>query len=114
MKKPQVEMNYEKAEELVKNITIPNSQFRAVWTKEKGYCVGYESIQLTKHYETLDEALNQIGYGAKRDEQGEDILEKYGHVDFELIMRMIQAVIVLNQENNNLANLLIENDEKNN
>lgn len=98
-------LDYSKGEELTKNITIPNSQFQAKWIKDEGYAVGYEGFKLTRNYKTLDEALNQIGYGVDKDEEGEEILVKHGEVDFELIARLVKAIVILNDENNLISNI---------
>lgn len=90
-----------KPEELSRNIVIPNSQFMAKWTKEEGYAIGIENIKITKNFDTLDKALNQIGYGVKTDEDGDEVLEKYGETDFETIARIVKAIIILNNDNNN-------------
>lgn len=92
--------DYSKAEPTVKNIIIPNSQFCAKWEAEKGYAVGIENYQLTKHHETLEGALNEIGYGVDKDKEGEEILVKVGDIDFELITRIIKTLLIINKENN--------------
>lgn len=92
-------LDYSKAEPTIQNIVIPNSQFKAKWVKDEGYAIGYENVKLTRSYETLEKALNQIGYGVDKDNDGDEILVKVGEIDYELIMRMIKAVIVINNEN---------------
>lgn len=92
--------NLKSGEEIsVQNITIPNSMFGVKYVKKKGYAVGYENIKLTEDYETLEEALNQIGYGVDEDEQGDEILVKFGEVDFETIGRIVKAMLIINNEN---------------
>lgn len=89
----------------IKNIVIPNSEFRGLWKKDVGYSIGYESVKLTKDYETLEEALNQIGYGV----DNEDELVKYGDTDYEMIIRVIRAVLIVMSENKK-----VEENAKNN
>lgn len=88
-------LDYSKSEELIRNINIPNSQFQAKWIKNEGYAVGIEGIKLTKNYETLEEALNQIGYGVDVNENEEEILMKVGNIDYELIVRVIKALLII-------------------
>ncbi|UYD39172.1 MAG: hypothetical protein [Wigfec virus K19_83] len=94
------DFDYSKAEETQKNIVIPNSNFQAKWKKEEGYTIGIENIKLTKNYKTLEEALNQIGYGVEKDTEGDEILVKVGETDYEMIVRITRALIILNNENN--------------
>lgn len=98
-------LDFSKGEELTRNINIPNSQFQAKWMKDEGYAVGYEGFKLTRNYKTLEEALNQIGYGVDKDEEGDEILVKVGEVDFEIIARLIKAIVILNDENNLISNI---------
>lgn len=89
-------LDYSKAEELIRNINIPRSQFQAKWIKEDGYAIGINNVKITKGYETLEEALNQIGYGVDVDSEGDEILVKVGEIDFELIVRIIKALTIEN------------------
>lgn len=93
-------LDYSKAEELARNITIPNSVFHGKWVKDEGYAIGIENMKLTKNYKTLEEALNQIGYGVDKDKDGDEVLVKVGEVDYELIVRIMKSLIILNNENN--------------
>lgn len=88
-----------KSEILMKNITIPNSQFQAKWKNGEGYSIGYENIRITKNFETLEEALNKIGYGVDKDEEGDEILVKTGETDFETIAYIIKAMLIIYDEN---------------
>lgn len=88
--------DYSKAEQIIKNIVIPNSNFGAKWVEGEGYAIGYENVKLTKNYETLEEALNQIGYGTDR-EDNDAILVKVGEVDYEMIVRIIRAVLIVEE-----------------
>lgn len=97
--KNQNSLDYSKAEATVKNITIPNSQFKCKWVEGEGYAIGYENVKLTRGYETLEKALNQIGYGVDKDEDGDEILVKVGEVDYELIARIVRAVAIVMDEN---------------
>ncbi|UYL83846.1 MAG: hypothetical protein [Wigfec virus K19_81] len=97
-------LDYSKGEENFKNIIIPGSQFQAKWIKDEGYAVGIENIKLTKNYKTLEEALNQIGYGVELDKDGDEILMKVGEVDYEMIARIVRALITINNENNEKDN----------
>lgn len=90
--------DYSKAEETIKNIIIPNSEFHAKWEYEKGYAIGIENIKITKSYKTLEEALNQIGYGVEKDKEGDEVLMKVGDTDFETIVRITRALIILNNQ----------------
>lgn len=92
--------DFSKAEETVKNIVIPNSQFQAKWKKEEGYAIGIENIKLSKNHETLEAALNEIGYGVDKDKDGDEILVKVGDIDYEMIVRIVRALITINNENN--------------
>lgn len=103
--------DFSKAEETFRNITIPNSQFQAKWKKDVGYSVGIENVKLTRDYKTLEQALNQIGYGVDIDKDGDEILVKLEGIDFEIIPRIVKALIILNEESpraiieeNNLKN----------
>lgn len=92
--------DFSKSEETVKNITIPNSEFMAKWTKNDGYAIGIENIKITKNYKTLEEALNQIGYGVETDKDGDEVLMKVGDTDYETIVRIVRALIILNNQQN--------------
>lgn len=104
-------LDYSKNEEITRNIVIPNSQFMAKWTKDEGYAIGIENIKITRNYDTLDKALNKIGYGVKIDEEGDEILEKYGETDFETIVMIVRALLILNEQYKETEQ---EQDEKNN
>jgi len=93
-------LDYSKAEETVKNIIIPNSQFGAKWVKGEGYAAGIENVKITKNHETLEEALNEIGYGVDK-EDGEEVLVKVGETDYELIVRIVKAILIIEGEKNN-------------
>lgn len=95
-------LDYSKAEKTFENIIIPNSQFQAKWKIEEGYSVGIENIKLTKNYKTLEEALNQIGYGVEKDKEGDDVLMKVGEVDYELIVRIVKAIAIIEEQNKNV------------
>lgn len=97
----QSNFDYSKAEMRIKNITIPESQFHAKWVKDEGYAIGYENLKISKDYETLEEALNQIGYGVDIDNEGDEILVKTGEIDFELIARLIKAINIIENQNKN-------------
>lgn len=88
-------LNYGKGEKLIQNIVIPNSQFGAKWVKEDGYAIGIDNVKITKSYDTLEEALNQIGYGVDKDEQGDEVLVKVGEIDYEIIARIAKAIIII-------------------
>lgn len=92
-------LDYSKAEIEMKNIAIPGSVFRGRWKKDEGYSIGYENVRLTKDYETLEKALNTIGYGVEKDKEGDEILVKVGEIDFEMIVRIIRAVNMIEAEN---------------
>lgn len=87
--------NEQFGELLLKNIKIGNSEFRGLWEKDKGYSVGYENIRLTKNYPTLDEALNQIGYGVDNDDE----LVKVGECDYDMVVRIVRAILIVKEEN---------------
>lgn len=93
--KNQNSFDFSKAEELRKGIIIPNSIFRAVWEKDKGYSVGIENVRITPDYETLNEALNPVGYGVEKDEEGNEILTTYGPTDFEMVARIVKAILII-------------------
>lgn len=93
-------LDYSKAEKTIENIVIPNSQYQAKWLQGEGYAIGIENIKLTKNHATLEKALNEIGYGVDEDEAGDEILVKVGETDYELIARIVKAIITLNNENN--------------
>lgn len=80
---------------LIKNIKIGNSEFRGLWEKDKGFSVGYENVRLTKNYPTLEEALNQIGYGV----DNEDELVKVGECDYDMVVRVVRAILIVKEEN---------------
>lgn len=92
-------LDYSKAEKTIENIVIPNSVFQAKWVKEEGYAIGIENIKLTKNHKTLEKALNEIGYGVDKDDDGDEILVKVGDIDYELITRIVKALITLNNQN---------------
>lgn len=81
----------------VRNIVIPNSQFGAKWVEGEGYAVGIENVKLTRNFETLEEALNEIGYGVDKDDEGEDVLVKVGETDYEMIVRIVKAIIIIEE-----------------
>lgn len=91
--------DYSKGEATVQNITIPGSEFHAKWIKDEGYAIGIENIKITKYHKTLEEALNEIGYGVDKDEEGEEILVKVGEVNYEIIVRTMRALLVTNELN---------------
>lgn len=91
--------DYSKSEETIKNITIPNSQFGAKWVKDEGYAIGYENVKLTKNHKTLEKALNEIGYGVDVDGEGDEVLVKVGEIDYEMIVRIIKAINIIEREN---------------
>lgn len=86
--------------ELIKNIRIPNSQFEGKYIKDKGYCIGIENVQISKFKETLEEALNEIGYGVDVDKDGDEILVKVGDVNYEIIANITRALIHVSLTNN--------------
>lgn len=93
--------NSNASELLMKNIVIPNSAFEAKWRKDEGYSVGIEQVRLSKDYETLEEALNVIGYGVDKDQDGDEILVKVGDIDYELVVRIVRALLIVKEENSN-------------
>lgn len=97
-------LDYSKSELEVKNIVIPNSAFMGKWVKGKGYAIGYENIKITKDYETLEEALNQVGYGVDKDDEGDETLAKFGETNFETIVNIINAVLTIREQNNGTQN----------
>lgn len=103
-------LDYSKSEKTVENIVIQGSQFMAKWVKDEGYAIGYENIKITKSYKTLEEALNQIGYGVELDDEGDETLVKVGGTDFETILRIVKAVIIVTEENNKIE----KNGQENN
>lgn len=92
--------DYSKSEELVKNITIPNSVFHAKWVKDEGYAIGIENIKISKTHKTLEKALNEIGYGVDKDEEDDEILVKVGEIDYEIIVRIVKALLIIENEQN--------------
>ena len=90
-------LDYSKAEETIRNINIPNSQFGAKWVKDEGYAIGIENVKITRNHETLEKALNEIGYGVDKDDDGDEILVKVGEIDYELIVRIIKALNIINE-----------------
>lgn len=90
-------LDYSKGEEIIKNIVIPKSNFHAKWEKDKGYAIGFENIKLTKDYNTLEEALNAIGYGVDKDEDGEEVLVKVGETDYEIFVRIVKAILIIEE-----------------
>lgn len=97
-------LDYSKSEVEVKNIVIPNSAFMAKWVKGKGYAIGYENVKVTADYETLEQALNQVGYGVDKDEEGDETLVKFGETNFEVIVNIINAILTIREENNGTQN----------
>lgn len=95
--------DFSKSEETIKSISIPQSEFRGLWVKDKGFSIGYESVKLTKDYETLEEALNQIGYGVEVKEDGDELV-KVGDCNYEMVVRIVRAVLILNEQNNEKNN----------
>lgn len=91
-------LDYSKSEELTKNIIIPNSQFGAKWIKGEGYAIGIENIKLTKDYDRLEGALNTIGYGVDKDEEDNEVLVKVGDIDYEMVARIVKAIIIIEKE----------------
>lgn len=90
----------ESGSELIKNITLPNSQFKGIEVAGKGFAIGIENVQITQFSSTLEEALNKIGYGVDKDEEGEEILVKVGETDFETIANIVRALIHTSLTNN--------------
>lgn len=95
------DFDYSKSEKLIENIVIPNSLFHGKWEKDAGYAIGIENIKLTKSYDTLEKALNQIGYGVEKDKDDDDILVKVGEIDYELIVRIVKAILIIEEEKQN-------------
>ena len=93
-------LDYSKSEKTIKNIVIPNSQFSCKWIKDEGYAIGIENVKLTKNYKTLEEALNRIGYGVDKDENEDEILVKLGEIDYELVARIVKAIIIIENSKN--------------
>lgn len=93
--------DYSKSEATIKNIIIPNSQFTAKWVKDEGYAIGLENIKLTQSYATLEEALNTIGYGVDIDSEGDEVLVKVGELDYELVTRIVKAILIIEGGKNN-------------
>lgn len=88
-------LDYSKGELEYKNIKLPQTIFTAKWQKGVGYSVGIVDAKLTEDFETLEEALNEVGLGVKIDKDGDEILELHqvGGVDYDLIAR-ITAVLI--------------------
>lgn len=91
--------DFSKSEATIQNIIIPNSQFGAKWVKDDGYAIGIENVKITKNYKTLEEALNQIGYGVDKDNEGDEVLVKVGNIDYELIVRIVKALLIIDDVN---------------
>lgn len=91
--------DFSKGEETVRNIVLPNSQFGAKWVKDEGFAIGIENIKITESYDTLEKALNKIGYGVDRDDDGDEILVKEGGIDYEIIVRIVRALLIVHDEN---------------
>lgn len=90
------DFDFSKAKETMKNITIPNSQFQAKWREGVGYAVGIEGVKLTEDYETLEEALNTIGYGVDKDPNGDEILVRMEvPIDYEMVVRIMKALLII-------------------
>lgn len=89
--------NSSEGEMLTKKIIIPNSAFRGVWIKDEGYSVGIENVRLTKSYETLNEALNEIGYGVEKDEKGDEMLGIVEGTNYEMVVRIVKALLIIEQ-----------------
>lgn len=70
----------------------------AKYIHDKGYAVGIENVRITKYYPTLEEALNQIGYGVDKDKDGDDVLVKVGDVDYEMIVRIVTAILTIEEQ----------------
>lgn len=105
--------DFSKSEKTVQNITIPNSMFMAKWIDGQGYAIGIEHIQITKYHKTLESALNEIGYGVDKDEEEDEIMVKVGEFDYEMIGRIVKALMIIERENAKIIEELIENDQKN-
>lgn len=82
----------------VKNIIVPNSQFSCKWVKDEGYAIGIDNVKITKSFETLEEALNQIGYGVEKDDNEDEILVKVGDIDYELLIRIVKAILIIEEQ----------------
>lgn len=94
-------LDYSKCEPTIKNIVIPNSQFTAKWVKDEGYAIGIENVKLTQSFQTLEEALNTIGYGVDIDSEGDEVLVKVGELDYELVARIVKAILIIEGGKNN-------------
>lgn len=106
MKKQEAELkdfDFEKSEPTIKNITIPNSRFGGHWSKQYGYSIGYEGIQITRSFPTLEEALNQIGYGVDEKEDGDELV-KVTDVNYEVIANMVLAMLIIREQNDEKDN----------
>lgn len=101
--------NSNASEATIKNISIPGSEFSAKWVKDKGYAIGYEGVKLTKDYGTLEEALNQIGYGVGGDNDVDELVKVELPVNYEMVIRIVRAVLIVMGENQKT-----ENNEKDN
>lgn len=93
-------LDYSEKEMLIKNIEIPNSQFGCKWIKDAGYAIGIEGVKLSKNYDTLEKALNTIGYGVDIEED-EEVLVKVGDTDYELIARIVKAILIIEKNKEN-------------
>lgn len=107
-------LDYSKGELKFKNIVIPRSEFMAKYIDGEGYAIGIENIKITKSYKTLDEALGQIGYGVDVDEDGDEVLVKSGEFDYEIVVRIVRALVILNEENRKLNEVKDEQNEQEN
>lgn len=86
-------LDYSDKEVTIKNITLPQTIFRAKWEKDKGYSVGIATAKLTEDYETLNEALAVVGLKVEVDKGGDEILMQEGEVDYDLIGRICAVLI---------------------
>lgn len=95
------EFDFSKSEETIKNIEIPSSAFTGKWIKDKGFSIGIGTIRLTKDYETLEEALNQVGYGVDKDKEGDEILVGVEGVNYDMVVRIVQAILTIEEDKKN-------------
>lgn len=105
--------DFSKSEKTVQNITIPNSMFMAKWIEGQGYAIGIEHIQITKYHKTLERALNEVGYGVEKDEEDDEIMVKVGEIDYEMIGRIVKALMIIERENAKITDEIIEEEQKN-
>lgn len=107
---PNSKLDYSKAQELIRSYELPGSNFTMKWEKDKGFAVGLENYQVTRHFETKNEALAKIGYKTEIDRDGDEILVKIGEIDYEFIVLCMKILMGIEKMNMEAAMELAKDD----